>query len=51
MAYAIVQKQVILSYPDSLGATITDTADYAWISIYRKYNGRWKIETNASTNK
>jgi hypothetical protein len=51
LAYAIVQKQVILSYPDSLGKKIIDTTDYAWVSIYRKENGIWKVETNVSTNK
>jgi hypothetical protein len=51
LAYAIVQKQVILSYPDSTGATFTDTTDYAWVSIYRKQSGVWKVETNVSTNK
>jgi hypothetical protein len=51
LAYAIVQKQVIVSYPDSLGQVIMDTSDYAWVSIYRKLNGQWLVETNASTNK
>lgn len=51
LAYAIVQKQVILSYPDSTGTSFTDTTDYAWVSIYRKQGGVWKVETNVSTNK
>jgi hypothetical protein len=51
LAYAIVQKQVILSYPDSLGVLLTDTTEYAWVSIYRKQQGQWKVETNISTNK
>jgi len=51
LAYAIVQKQVILSYPDSLGKTFIDTTDYAWTSIYRKQMGEWKVECNVSTNK
>jgi hypothetical protein len=51
LAYAIIQKQVILSYPDSLGKTIIDTTDYAWLSVYRKRNGSWKGEVNVSTNK
>lgn len=50
LAYAVIQKQVILSYPDSLGKA-TDTVDYAWVSIYRKQKGEWKVEANASTNK
>ncbi|WP_276502178.1 hypothetical protein [Terrimonas pollutisoli] len=51
LAYAIVQKQVILIRPDSLGKLLTDTTDYAWVSIYRKEKEGWKIECNASTNK
>src|SRR3990170_4430508 len=51
LAYAIVQKQVILSRLDSLGSSFIDTTDYAWVSVYRKQQGEWKIECNASTNK
>jgi hypothetical protein len=51
LAYAIVQKQVILSTADSIGKPITDTTDYAWASIYRKQKGKWKGECNISTNK
>ncbi len=51
LAYAIVQKQVILSIADSTGKAITDTTDYAWASVYRKQNGTWKGECNISTNK
>ncbi len=51
LAYAVVQKQVILSYPDSLGKLYIDTSNYAWVSIYRKQKSGWKIESNISTNK
>jgi hypothetical protein len=51
LAYAIIQKQVILSYPDSSGKKYIDTANYAWASIYRKQRGEWKVECNISTNK
>lgn len=51
LAYAIIQKNVILSYPDSTGKEFYDTAHYAWSSIYRKYEGEWKVECNISTNK
>jgi hypothetical protein len=50
MAYAIIQKQVILSQPDSLGKTFIDTTDYAWVSVYRMQKGEWKVECNASTS-
>jgi hypothetical protein len=51
LAYAIVQKDVILTYPDSAGKAFYDTTHYAWTSIYRKLNGEWKVEANTSTNK
>jgi hypothetical protein len=50
LCYAIVQKQVILSLPDSPGKRISDTTDFAWASIYRKQQGEWKLECNVSTN-
>lgn len=51
LAYAVVQKQVILSRQDSLGKLVINTTDYAWPSIYRKEKEDWKIECNVSTNK
>ncbi len=51
MAYAVVQKEVILTYPDTTGKAFYDTTHYAWVSVYRKRNGEWKVETNISTNK
>lgn len=50
LAYAIIQKQVILSYPDSSGKKFIDTTNYAWASIYRKQKGEWKVECNISTD-
>lgn len=51
MAYAIIQKQVILERKDSAGKTVNDTTDFAWTSIYRKLNNQWKLVSNTSTNK
>ena len=51
LAYAIVQKDVIVTYPDSTGKAFNDTTHYAWSSIYRKQNNEWKVECNISTNK
>jgi hypothetical protein len=51
MAYAVVQKEVIVSYPDSTGKSLIDTTKYAWVSVYRKMKGEWKVELNVSTNK
>ena len=49
LAYAIVQKQVILS--DVRNKNKNDTTDFAWVSIYRKQKNGWKLECNVSTNK
>ena len=51
LAYAIVQKDVIVTYPGSSGKALNDTTHFAWASIYRKQNGEWKVECNISTNK
>ena len=51
LAYAIIQKQVILLKTDSLHNKTPDTTDYAWVSIYRRTGNGWKVECNASTNK
>jgi len=51
LAYAIVQKEVILTYPDSTDKAFFDTTHYAWSSIYHKQNGEWKVECNITTNK
>lgn len=51
LAYAIIEKQVILSSADSLNRKVLDTTDYAWVSIYRRSADGWKVECNASTNK
>lgn len=51
MAYAVVQKLVILSLKDSLQHTTLDTTEFAWVSIYRKSVNDWKIECTVSTNK
>jgi len=51
LAYAVVQKQVILSYIDSLNKKKIDTTDFAWVTIYRKQKGEWIGEANISTNK
>jgi hypothetical protein len=51
LAYAVIQKEVIVTYPDTLGKTFYDTTYFAWTSIYRKQRGEWKVECNISTNK
>ena len=50
LAYTIIQKQVILTLKEDVTAK-PDTTDFAWISIWRKANGKWKMESMASTKK
>jgi len=51
LAYAVVQKEVILAGRESADETKNDTTHYAWVSIYRKGPQGWKIEANISTNR
>ena len=51
LAYAIVQKLVILERKDSTSKIVRDTTNFAWTSIYRKQQNEWKLECNTSTNK
>lgn len=51
MAYTIVEKIVILKYPTSEGTELVDSTHYAWTSIYKKYDGLWKLDCITSTKK
>jgi hypothetical protein len=51
LAYALVQKEVIVQYPGAAGQSLADTTHFAWASVYRKINGAWKVEANISTSK
>jgi hypothetical protein len=51
MAYSVVDKMVVVTYPDDDGNTIRGTTHFAWTAIYRKYEGEWKIDCVTSTNK
>ncbi len=50
MAYAIVEKEVVVSY-DYDGTEREGRTEFAWVTIYRKYENGWKIDCVASTNK
>lgn len=51
LAYTIVEKDVVLNYPDENGTMLKDSVHYAWLAIYRKQDdGNWKIESVGSTN-
>lgn len=49
MAYAVVKKEVLLTYDDTLGMPLYDTTHFAWMAIYRKIKGEWKGVANVST--
>ncbi|MGZ5191020.1 MAG: nuclear transport factor 2 family protein [Flavisolibacter sp.] len=51
LAYALVQKKVIVRLQDDTKKVSFDTTDFAWVSIYRKSGNEWKLECNISTNK
>jgi ketosteroid isomerase-like protein len=46
VAYAAVQKMVVVSDSGRL-----DTTRFAWLTVYRKEAGLWKIDCVVSTNK
>jgi hypothetical protein len=51
MAYVIVQKRVHLTAKDSTGATVPERTRFAWMSVYEKKDGRWKLAAIASTDR
>lgn len=50
VAYVAVEKLVVLDSKSAAGATVRDTAHYAWMSVYKKIDGVWKLDAIASTN-
>jgi ketosteroid isomerase-like protein len=51
LAYAVVDKLVVLETKESTGRQVEETTHYAWVSIYRKHaDGTWKLECITSTN-
>ena len=50
MAYAIVRKLVIIKEKNADASVLPDTTRYAWMSVYRKINGQWRMENIVSTN-
>ena len=49
MAYVVVQKRVHLTPRDSAGAA--ERVRYAWLSVYEKQGGRWRLAAIASTDR
>lgn len=51
MAYMAVDKSVILKTNDENGSEIMDTTHFAWLSVFKKINGKWVLDGISSTNK
>ena len=49
MAYTIVEKEVAVRYPNE-DEMIENTTTFAWLAIYKKHKGEWKIDAVTSTN-
>ena len=51
MAYVIVQKRVHLSPADSTKSGETERTMYAWLAVYEKRDGNWRMTAIASTDR
>lgn len=51
MAWVVVQKRVHVTGPDSTGAPRQERVRYAWLSVYEKLDGRWRLVGIASTDR
>ena len=51
MAYVVVQKRVHLTSSDSSGATVAERTRFAWLSVYEKQAGQWRLSAIASTER
>jgi ketosteroid isomerase-like protein len=51
MAYVIVQKRVHLTAKDSSGKAQAERTRFAWLSVYEKVAGQWRLSAIASTDR
>ena len=51
MATKTVRKRVRGSYKNEKGEDVSDHTVFAWIEVWEKLDGRWKLTTIASTEK
>jgi hypothetical protein len=52
MAYVIVEKRVHVAIaPSGGGAPVVQRVRYAWLSVYEKIDGRWRMTAIASTDR
>lgn len=51
MAYVVVEKRVHLTTPGPGGSTRAERARFAWLSVYEKRGGQWRLAAIASTER
>jgi hypothetical protein len=51
MAWVVVEKRVHLTTQDSTGAVVPERTRFAWLSVYEKQDGRWRLAAIASTDR
>jgi Domain of unknown function (DUF4440) len=51
MAYVVVEKRVHLTTRDSSGVTQAERTRFAWLSVYEKRDGQWRLSAIASTDR
>jgi hypothetical protein len=51
VAYAAVQKKVIVAFKGDDGNPVQDTTVFAWLTVYKREPGGWTIDCVTSTNK
>lgn len=51
VAYAAIDKTVVLKLTDENGKEVMDTTNFAWLSVYKKVKDRWMLDCITSTTK
>ena len=51
MAYVVVEKRVHLTTRTPTGATEAERTRFAWLSVYEKQGGEWRMTAIASTDR
>jgi hypothetical protein len=51
IAYAAIDKTVILKLADENGKETMDTTNFAWLSVYKKVKGQWVLDCITSTTR
>jgi hypothetical protein len=51
MASTVVDKIVKVAPQDEYGKRVESVFSFAWTTIYRKYDGAWKIDCITSTDR